>query len=60
LDAFFYHTALAKGGTSDGDQGPRPNHDATYYAAFVRNPDGNKIERCLRRSLTETSDQERR
>ena len=43
VDAF-YRTALTNGGTSDGEPGLRPEYDANYYAAFVRDPDGNKIE----------------
>lgn len=43
VDAF-YQTALAHGGTCDGAPGLRPEYDAHYYAAFVRDPDGNKIE----------------
>jgi catechol 2,3-dioxygenase-like lactoylglutathione lyase family enzyme len=43
VDAFF-RVALANGGTSDGEPGLRPEYDANYYAAFVRDPDGNKIE----------------
>lgn len=43
VDAF-YHAALANGGVSDGEPGLRPEYDAHYYAAFVRDPDGNKIE----------------
>lgn len=43
VDAF-YHTALAHGGIGDGEPGLRPEYDANYYAAFVRDPDGNKIE----------------
>ena len=43
VDAF--HTAALKaGGTSDGEPGLRPEYYATYYAAFVRDPDGNRIE----------------
>ena len=43
VDAF-YRAALANGGSSDGEPGLRPEYDANYYAAFVRDPDGNKIE----------------
>ncbi len=43
VDAFF-RTALANGGDSDGAPGLRPEYDANYYAAFVIDPDGNKIE----------------
>ena len=40
----FYAAALAHGGTSDGAPGLRPEYDGNYYGAFVRDPDGNKIE----------------
>ena len=40
----FYSTALANGGSEDGAPGTRPDYDANYYAAFVRDPDGHKIE----------------
>ncbi len=40
----FYRTALASGGTDAGPPGLRPDYDANYYGAFVRDPDGNKIE----------------
>jgi catechol 2,3-dioxygenase-like lactoylglutathione lyase family enzyme len=43
VDAF-YAAALAAGGMSDGAPGPRPEYTAGYYAAFVRDPDGNRIE----------------
>jgi len=40
----FYNTALANGGIDAGPPGLRPDYDAHYYGAFVRDPDGNKIE----------------
>lgn len=40
----FHALALAHGGTDDGPPGLRPQYDANYFAAFVRDPDGNKIE----------------
>lgn len=43
VDAF-YRAALANGGSSDGEPGLHPEYDPNYYAAFVRDPDGNKIE----------------
>jgi catechol 2,3-dioxygenase-like lactoylglutathione lyase family enzyme len=43
VDAF-HAAALAAGGTSDGTPGLRPQHGDGYYAAFVRDPDGNRIE----------------
>jgi catechol 2,3-dioxygenase-like lactoylglutathione lyase family enzyme len=40
----FYQVALANGGTADGEPGLRPEYDPHYYGAFVRDPDGHKIE----------------
>jgi catechol 2,3-dioxygenase-like lactoylglutathione lyase family enzyme len=40
----FYAAALHAGGTPDGAPGPRPEYSPGYYAAFVRDPDGNRIE----------------
>ena len=44
VDAF-HAAALAAGGHSDGAPGLRPQHgQGGYFAAFVRDPDGNRIE----------------
>lgn len=43
VDAF-HAAALAGGGTSDGAPGVRPEYNERYYAAFIRDPDGNRIE----------------
>ncbi|NWG26418.1 MAG: VOC family protein [Pseudorhodoplanes sp.] len=43
VDAF-HAAALAQGGASDGPPGLRPQHGDGYYAAFIRDPDGNRIE----------------
>ncbi len=43
VDAF-YLAALEQGGIEDGAPGLRTEYHPTYYAAFVRDPDGNKIE----------------
>jgi catechol 2,3-dioxygenase-like lactoylglutathione lyase family enzyme len=43
VDAF-HAAALNFGGESDGTPGLRPQHGQGYYAAFVRDPDGNRIE----------------
>jgi catechol 2,3-dioxygenase-like lactoylglutathione lyase family enzyme len=43
VDAF-HAAALKAGGTSDGGPGVRPEYHQTYYAAFIRDPDGNRIE----------------
>ena len=43
VDAF-HAAALAAGGRSDGAPGLRPHDRVRYYAAFVSDPDGNRIE----------------
>ena len=43
VDAF-YAAAMEAGATDDGPPGLRPQYNPGYYACFVRDPDGNKIE----------------
>jgi catechol 2,3-dioxygenase-like lactoylglutathione lyase family enzyme len=43
VDAF-HAAALGSGGRSDGAPGLRPHDRVKYYAAFVVDPDGNRIE----------------
>ena len=43
----FHRAALGAGGANEGDPGPRPDYGPAYYGAFVRDPDGNKLEACL-------------
>jgi catechol 2,3-dioxygenase-like lactoylglutathione lyase family enzyme len=43
VDAF-HAAALKAGGSSDGAPGLRAKYHQNYYAAFVRDPDGNRIE----------------
>lgn len=40
----FYAAALAQGGRDDGPPGLRPHYHEGYYAAFVIDPAGNRIE----------------
>jgi catechol 2,3-dioxygenase-like lactoylglutathione lyase family enzyme len=40
----FHAAALQGGGRSDGAPGPRQAALGPYYAAFIRDPEGNKIE----------------
>ncbi len=47
VDAFF-DAALSGGGTANGEPGLRPEYSKTYYAAFVRDLDGHKIEAVCR------------
>ena len=42
VDAF-WGAGIAAGGTSEGAPGLRHYHPS-YYAAFLRNPDGNRVE----------------
>ncbi len=39
-----HDTALITGGTCDGAPGPRPHYGDAYYAAYMRDPDGNKLQ----------------
>jgi catechol 2,3-dioxygenase-like lactoylglutathione lyase family enzyme len=32
------------GGTDDGAPGPRPEYGASYYSAYLRDPDGHRVE----------------
>jgi catechol 2,3-dioxygenase-like lactoylglutathione lyase family enzyme len=43
VDAF-HAAALDAGATSDGEPGRRPHDRVPYYAAFIIDPDGNRIE----------------
>ena len=43
VDAF-HRAALEAGGKDNGAPGPRPQYHASYYAAFVIDPDGHNIE----------------
>ena len=47
VDAF-HAAALANGGTSEGAPGLRPQYAADFYAAYVRDPDGNKLAAVCR------------
>jgi catechol 2,3-dioxygenase-like lactoylglutathione lyase family enzyme len=47
VDAF-HAAALANGGTSEGAPGLRPQYNADFYAAYVRDPDGNKLAAVCR------------
>lgn len=38
-----YRVALGHGATSEGDPGLRPEYHEHYYAAYLRDPEGNKF-----------------
>ena len=40
----FHKLALQLGGSNEGEPGPRPDYSDNYYAAYVRDPDGNKLQ----------------
>lgn len=47
VDAF-HAAALAHGGTSEGPPALRPQYSPDFYAAYVRDPDGNKVASICR------------
>jgi catechol 2,3-dioxygenase-like lactoylglutathione lyase family enzyme len=43
----FHAEAVSQGGVDEGPPGIRENYDPGYYAAFVRDPDGHRLEAVL-------------
>ncbi|GEP55439.1 VOC family protein [Reyranella soli] len=50
----FHAAALANGGSDDGPPGIREIYSPDYYAAFVHDPDGNRLEAVTRRPEEQT------
>jgi catechol 2,3-dioxygenase-like lactoylglutathione lyase family enzyme len=50
VDAF-HAGAVATGGVDEGPPGIRENYDPGYYAAFVRDPDGHRVEAVVHERL---------
>ena len=48
VDAF-HKAALEHGGTDEGPPGLRTHYHPNYYGAYVRDPDGNKIQAVCHR-----------
>jgi catechol 2,3-dioxygenase-like lactoylglutathione lyase family enzyme len=44
----FHAAALANGGSSEGAPGLRRHYNPDFYAAYVRDPDGNKLAAVCR------------
>ncbi len=44
----FHAAAVLHGGNSDGEPGLRPHYGDDFYAAYVRDPDGNKLAAVCR------------
>ena len=54
VDAF-HAAALAHGGTDEGAPGLRPQYGPHFYAAYVRDPDGNKLNAVCYRPATNST-----
>ena len=50
----FHAAALANGGSCDGRPGLRLHYSPDFYAAYVRDPDGNKLAAVCRGHETDT------
>ena len=49
----FHRAGLSAGGKDHGAPGPRPNYGPHYYAAFLKDPEGNNIEVvCYRKAAS--------
>ena len=52
VDAF-HKAGLTAGGCCDGPPGLRPDYHPSYYAAFLLDPDGNRVEAVCHRKEAE-------
>ena len=48
VDAF-WDAAMKSGGADEGKPGLRPHYHPNYYGAYVRDPDGNKLQAVCHR-----------
>jgi len=49
----FFQAGIEAGGTADGEPGLRPHYHAGYYAAFLQDPEGNRVEAVFHRARIE-------
>jgi catechol 2,3-dioxygenase-like lactoylglutathione lyase family enzyme len=52
----FYEAALSAGGRDNGAPGLRPDYGANYFAAFITDPEGHRLEAVCMSSNGEVSD----
>lgn len=45
----FFAAGLRSGGTADGEPGLRPGYHPGYFAAFLKDPEGNRVEAVFHR-----------
>lgn len=45
----FHAAGLDAGGADEGPPGPRPEYGKRYYAAYLRDPDGTRVEAVVAR-----------
>jgi len=48
----FFQAGLSAGGRSDGEPGLRPHYHRDYYAAFLIDPAGNRVEAVCHAALS--------
>lgn len=51
----FYRAALLHGGSCNGEPGLRPDYGDFYYAAFVIDPDGYRLEAVINKTAAAAS-----
>jgi catechol 2,3-dioxygenase-like lactoylglutathione lyase family enzyme len=49
----FFHVGVETGGSADGEPGLRPNYHRGYFAAFLKDPEGNRIEAVFHNASAE-------
>jgi catechol 2,3-dioxygenase-like lactoylglutathione lyase family enzyme len=50
----FFEVGLRAGGIADGEPGLRPNYHRGYFAAFLKDPEGNRVEAVFHQGESET------
>ncbi len=43
-----WESGIAAGGSDDGAPGPRPEYGASYYSAYLLDPEGHRVEVAVR------------